>query len=140
MPVIMANIRLHDHGWLSLPADLRHHLDLRTGDRLHLDMIEGGLRLRLASQATTAEVTRPAPLQAVPDEPVAKRGRGRPRKQGPAEPPLVEPQAELPLQAEEVRPEEATAMAGPAGKRASRSLLPKLKVGGRRKSLPADTI
>ncbi len=136
----MANIRLHDHGWLSLPADLRQHLDLRTGDRLQLEMIDGGLRLRLASQATTAEVTRPAPLQAVLDEPVAKRGRGRPRKQVPAEQPsiepsLTEPQADLPLQAKEVRPKEATA----TGKRTTRGLFSGLKAGGRRKSEPART-
>jgi hypothetical protein len=107
-------------------------------------MIEGGLRLRLASQTMTAEVTQPAPLQAVPDEPVAKRGRGRPRKQRPAEQPsiepsLTEPQAELPLQAKEVRPKEATATATAMGKRTTRDLFCGLKAGGRRKSEPART-
>ena len=118
----MPNLRLHDHGWLALPAELREQLGLRTGDRLQLEIIDGGLRLRLTGQAAP-EVAQPAPPQAVSDEPVAKRGRGRPRKQLQADPPVVQPQE----------------TAAAAGKRVTRSLLPKLKVGGRRKSEPVGT-
>jgi bifunctional DNA-binding transcriptional regulator/antitoxin component of YhaV-PrlF toxin-antitoxin module len=133
----MPNLRLHDHGWLALPAELRKQLDLRTGDRLQIELIEGGLRLRLTSQATTAEIMQPVPLQAVPDEPAAKLGRGRPRKQVPTDLPVVEPPTELPLQPVKGRTEEEAFNAAATGKRASRGLFSGLKIGGRRKSEPA---
>ena len=129
----MADLLLHDQGWLSLPAELRQHLGLRTGDRLQLEMIDGGLRLRPAGQVARAEAAPPA--QAVPAEPAAKPGRGRPRKQVQS----IEQQAELPLQPVKVQPEQTAAKAASTGKLITRGLLPKLKVGGRRKSEPAGT-
>ena len=84
----MATLKLHYDGWLTLPADLRHLLDLKTGDRLQAELVDGTI------------VLRPTPAKRVPaaPEPVAempsgvitaaadstaapvKRPRGRPRK------------------------------------------------------------
>ncbi|HEX2525047.1 MAG TPA: AbrB/MazE/SpoVT family DNA-binding domain-containing protein [Geminicoccus sp.] len=136
----MSNLRLHDHGWLALPAELRKQLGLQTGDRLQLELIEGALRLRPADQAAMPEVAQPALAVVVPDQPPAKRGRGRPRKQVQADPPVAEQQAELLLQPALVQPEQAAATAASTSKRSTRGLLPKLKVGGRRKSVPADAV
>jgi bifunctional DNA-binding transcriptional regulator/antitoxin component of YhaV-PrlF toxin-antitoxin module len=126
----MPGLLLHDHGWLALPAELRQRLGLRTGDRLQIEMIEGGVRLRLAGNEAKAETAPPAPAPVVEGPLPAKSGRGRPRKQVPADPPMAEPQAELPLQAVEVQPEEGLPTAASAGKRA---------VGGRHKSKPTGT-
>ncbi len=133
----MPNLRLHDQGWLALPAELRKQLGLQTGDRLQLELIEGGLRLRPAGQAAAPEVAQPAPIPAVPDQLPAKWGRGRPRKQVQADPPVAEQQAELLLQAAVVQPEQAAATAASTSRRGTRGLLPKLKAGGRHKSEPA---
>jgi bifunctional DNA-binding transcriptional regulator/antitoxin component of YhaV-PrlF toxin-antitoxin module len=133
MLATMPDLPLHDHGWLALPLELRQRLGLRTGDRLQIEMIDGGVRLRPAGQAARVEVA-PAPAPAMEDRLTAKPGRGRPRKQVPAE-----PQAELPLQAMEVQPEEPKAAPTATGKRSTRGLLPDLKVGGRRKSKPAGS-
>jgi AbrB family looped-hinge helix DNA binding protein len=123
----MPNLHLHDHGWLALPAELRKQLGLQTGDRLQLELIEGGLRLRPAGQVVVPQVAQPTLAVVVPDELPAKRGRGRPRKQVQAEPLLAKPQAELSLQ-----PEETAATAASTTRRSTRGLLPKLNVGGRR--------
>ena len=84
----MATLKLHYDGWLTLPADLRDLLDLKTGDRLQAELVDGTI------------VLRPTPAKRVPaqPEPVAempggvaaaaadsmaapvKRPRGRPRK------------------------------------------------------------
>ncbi len=114
-------------------------MGLQTGDRLQLEMIEGGLRLRPAGQAAMPQVAQPALAVVVPDAPPAKRGRGRPRKQVQTEPLVAEPQAELPLQPAVVQQEETPATAASTAKRSTRALLPKLKVGGRRKNEPVGT-
>jgi hypothetical protein len=111
---------------------------LRTGDRLQIEMIEGGVRLRLAGQTAKAKAAPPAPAPAVDDQLPAKPRRGRPRKQIPVDPPVVaEPPAELPLQPVKVRTDEEAAKPAAASKRASRGLFSGLRIGGRRKSQPA---
>ena len=129
----MPYLELHDHGWLALPAELRDRLDLRTGDRLQLELIEGGVRLRPAGQATVPEVAQPSLPVVVPDESPVKRGPGRPRK--PVQAKLAE--AELPLQAALDQQGETEATAVPVGRRALHGRLP--KAGGRRRSKPAGT-
>ena len=122
----MPYLELHDHGWLALPAELRAQLDLRTGDRLQIELIEGGVRLRPAGRVALPEPAQPVLAVVVPDEPPEKRGRGRPRK--PAQAKLDE--AELPLQQALDQHEETKVAAVPVGRRALRGLLP--KAGGRR--------
>ena len=88
----MPTLKLHYEGWVSLPAALRQQLDLNSGDRLEVDLVDGAIVLRPA--ATTK---RPAPREdqetaidsPAPDAPEtltltdavpARRKPGRPRK------------------------------------------------------------
>jgi bifunctional DNA-binding transcriptional regulator/antitoxin component of YhaV-PrlF toxin-antitoxin module len=92
----MTTLSLHDCGWLALASELRQRLDLRTGDRLEIEIVEGGLWLRPAGRAVAFQAAPPALAPAVEDPLPAKRGRGRPRKQVPADQAMTQPQAELP--------------------------------------------
>ena len=47
----MATLKLHYDGWLALPAGLRRTLDLKSGDRLVAELVDGAIVLRPA-QAT----------------------------------------------------------------------------------------
>lgn len=42
----MANVKLYYDGWLALPAPVRRRLALKNGDKLALEVIEGGIVLR----------------------------------------------------------------------------------------------
>src|SRR6187397_3005363 len=42
----LATLKLHYDGWLTLPAGLRQMLDLKTGDRLQADLVDGTIVLR----------------------------------------------------------------------------------------------
>ena len=44
----LATLKLHYDGWLALPAGLRRTLDLKTGDRLVAELVEGAIVLRPA--------------------------------------------------------------------------------------------
>ena len=84
----MATLKLHDDGWLALPADLRHLLDLKTGDRLQAELVGGAIVLRPASAKRAP--AQPEPVAGVPGGVITaaadsmaapvKRPRGRPRK------------------------------------------------------------
>ncbi len=85
---LLATLKLHYDGWLALPADLRHQLDLKTGDRLQAELVGGAIVLRPATaKRAPAE---PAPRAGMPAGSIAvasdgmaapvKRSRGRPRK------------------------------------------------------------
>ena len=84
----MATLKLHDDGWLALPADLRHLLDLKTGDRLQAELVSGAIVLRPAPAKRAA--AEPEPVAEMPGGVIAaaadsmaapvKRPRGRPRK------------------------------------------------------------
>ena len=84
----MATLKLHYDGWLTLPADLRHLLDLKTGDRLQAELVGGAIVLRPASAKRAP--AQPEPVAGVPGGVIAaaadnlaapvKRPRGRPRK------------------------------------------------------------
>jgi bifunctional DNA-binding transcriptional regulator/antitoxin component of YhaV-PrlF toxin-antitoxin module len=73
----LPTIQLQANGWLALPAELRDHLSLTTGDRLEIESTQGALVLRPAGHGEKAQPTA-APADAV--VPVVKRGPGRPRK------------------------------------------------------------
>ncbi len=84
----MATLKLHYDGWLALPADLRHLLDLKTGDRLQAELVDGAIVLRPAPAKCAPAA--PEPVAGVPGGVIAaaaasmaapvKRPRGRPRK------------------------------------------------------------
>ena len=85
----MATLKLHYDGWLTVPASLLQMLDLKTGDRLEADLIDGAIVLRPASgrrasakPRQAAEVPVVASVRTPSVETVApvKRPRGRPRK------------------------------------------------------------
>lgn len=85
----MATLKLHFDGWLALPAGLRQMLDLKTGDRLEADLIDGAIVLRLASgtralakpeKAVELPAVASAPAPALEMATPAKRPRGRPKK------------------------------------------------------------
>jgi bifunctional DNA-binding transcriptional regulator/antitoxin component of YhaV-PrlF toxin-antitoxin module len=106
---------LHYDGWITLPAEARQHLDVTTGDRLDIEFTETGLLLRSAKQTAIAAL-----------EPEA----------------AVTPPAAEPIKASE--PVEAGTMVAKRGpgrprKAVTPDLTPSVKVGGRRKSLPAGT-
>ncbi|MEO1144073.1 MAG: AbrB/MazE/SpoVT family DNA-binding domain-containing protein, partial [Cyanobacteria bacterium J06638_22] len=42
----MTNVKLYYDGWLALPATVRRRLALKNGDRLALEVIDGGIVLR----------------------------------------------------------------------------------------------
>jgi hypothetical protein len=85
----LATLKLHYDGWLVLPASLRQSLDLKTGDRLEAELVDGAIVLRsthgkrapaepamaVGSPAVTSAAA-PSAGTTVP----AKRPRGRPRK------------------------------------------------------------
>ncbi|MFZ1425632.1 MAG: hypothetical protein WAS21_02550 [Geminicoccaceae bacterium] len=84
----MTTLKLHYDGWLALPADLRHMLDLKTGDRLRAELVDGAIVLR-PTQVKRAPAE-PEPVAEIPGGVAAaavdsmavpvKRPRGRPRK------------------------------------------------------------
>lgn len=85
----LATLKLHYDGWLTLPAGLRQMLDLKTGDRLQADLIDGAIVLRPAHSKRAP--TEPEPATDLPAGAEAtassleatlpqKRPRGRPRK------------------------------------------------------------
>ena len=84
----MATLKLHYDGWLTLPADLRHLLDLKTGDRLQAELVDGTIVLRPAPAKRAA--AGPEPVAEMPGRVIVaaaddltapvKRPRGRPRK------------------------------------------------------------
>jgi hypothetical protein len=57
----MAVLKLHDDGWLKLPAGLQRALGAATGDLLEIVAVEGGLALRTNTAAS-------AKIEAVADE------------------------------------------------------------------------
>ena len=84
----MATLKLHYDGWLTLPAGLRDLLDLKTGDHLQAELVDGAIVLRPThGKRVPAE---PEPAAAMPVVATAaaadtvaapvKRPRGRPRK------------------------------------------------------------
>ena len=91
----MSEIHLHYDGWLTLPEGVRQKLGLGTGDRLEVELADGGVLLRPARRAGAPERAAPeaaiaeerpveasAPALTPAVEPAAptKRGPGRPRK------------------------------------------------------------
>jgi bifunctional DNA-binding transcriptional regulator/antitoxin component of YhaV-PrlF toxin-antitoxin module len=85
----LATLKLHYDGWLTLPANLREMLDLKTGDRLEADLIDGAIVLRPASgtraptkqqKAAETPVVASALMPSVETVAPVKRPRGRPRK------------------------------------------------------------
>jgi bifunctional DNA-binding transcriptional regulator/antitoxin component of YhaV-PrlF toxin-antitoxin module len=84
----LATLKLHDDGWLALPADLRQLLALKTGDRLQAELVDGAIVLRPASAKRAP--AQPELVPRVPGGVIAtaadnlaapvKRPRGRPRK------------------------------------------------------------
>ena len=108
----MPTIQLHYDGWLTLPADARKHLDVATGDRLEVELTDGGVVLRLAEKARPANAPEPEVATAHPTA-------------APVEPALVE---------EAAAPKRGV---GRPRKPTKQDLVPSVKVGGRRKSSPA---
>ncbi|MFZ1428912.1 MAG: hypothetical protein WAS21_19310, partial [Geminicoccaceae bacterium] len=84
----MATLKLHYDGWLALPDNFRHMLDLKTGDRLQAELVDGTIVLRPTSAKRVPAA--PEPVAEIPggvavsavDSMAApvKRPRGRPRK------------------------------------------------------------
>jgi AbrB family looped-hinge helix DNA binding protein len=86
---LLATLKLHYDGWLALPAGLRRTLDLKSGDRLVAELVDGTIVLRPANgQRAPAEPTQavepPAVASAAPPSLETavpqQRPRGRPRK------------------------------------------------------------
>ena len=85
----LATLKLHYDGWLTLPAGLRQMLELKTGDRLQADLVDGAIVLRPASgkrapaepeQAIEPPAVTSAPAPSLETALPQKRPRGRPRK------------------------------------------------------------
>lgn len=85
----LATLKLHYDGWLALPGGLRRMLDLKTGDRLEAELVDGAIVLKLASGTRApAKPEKEAEFPAVASAPApsleiatpAKRPRGRPKK------------------------------------------------------------
>ncbi len=84
----MATLKLHYDGWLTLPAGLRDLLDLKTGDHLQAELVDGAIVLRPTHRKRV--LAEPEPAAAMPVVATAaaadavaapvKRPRGRPRK------------------------------------------------------------
>jgi len=110
----MSNIQLYYDGWLILPASARQHLNITTGDRLEIEFTQAGLLLRSARQVK--EIAAPEP-EAVLAQPAA----------APVEPPAP------------VAAEMTAVKHGPSRphKPVAQELAPRIKVGGRRKSMQA---
>lgn len=62
----MPRVKVHYDGWIALPADSRHRLGIKTGDRLELEWVDGGLMIRSSSAPAPA----PAHQQDVVQSPV----------------------------------------------------------------------
>jgi bifunctional DNA-binding transcriptional regulator/antitoxin component of YhaV-PrlF toxin-antitoxin module len=108
----LPTIQLHYDGWLTLPVEARQHLDVTTGDRLDIGLTEAGLFIRSARQVAALE-----PAAAV------------------APPTAAPAEAFKPVKAET-----ATVRRGRPRKAVTPDLAaPTVKIGGRRKSLPAGT-
>ncbi len=109
----MATLKLHYDGWLALPADLRHLLNLKTGDRLQVELVGGAIVLRPAYAKRAP--AQPEPVAEMPGGVIAtaaddlaapvKRPRGRPRKVqvDPSRAELL-PGVEIPLAAPQRKP------------------------------------
>ena len=84
----MATLKLHYDGWLTLPAGLRDLLDLKTGDHLQAELVDGAIVLRPThGKRVPAEPEPAAGMPVVATAAAAdtvaapvKRPRGRPRK------------------------------------------------------------
>jgi bifunctional DNA-binding transcriptional regulator/antitoxin component of YhaV-PrlF toxin-antitoxin module len=114
----LPTIQLHYDGWLTLPAEARRHLAVVTGSRLEIELTDGGLFLRPAGQAA---VVSPTAVQTAPS---------------PAKPELAQAKTEP----DETAAETVLPKRGPGRPRKAvpQDLAPRIKVGGRRKSiLPA---
>lgn len=107
----MPTIQIHYDGWLSLPEEARQHLALVTGSRLQVELIDGGVILRPASQSLDVPATaKQEPVPAVA-KPVETGADAAAPKRGPGRPSAAVPQP----------------------------LLPRRKIGGRKKAVPPDT-
>src|SRR5262245_43776279 len=91
----LTTLKLHYDGWLALPAGLRQTLDLKTGDRLVAELVDGTIVLRPAhgkqapaepevTVGSVAVASAPAPSTEMTKP--AKRPRGRPKTQTAGEP------------------------------------------------------
>ena len=85
----LATLKLHYDGWLVLPAGLRRMLDLKSGDRLVAELVDGAIVLRPAhgqrAPAVPAQAVEPPVVASAPPPSLGtvlpqKRPRGRPRK------------------------------------------------------------
>lgn len=121
----LATLKLHYDGWLVLPGGLRQMLDLKTGDRLEAELVDGAIVLKPTNGARApAKPERAAELAAVASAPAPsaetvapqKRLRGRPRK----------------VQASDTQPELMLGIADPLPS-------PKRKPGRPRKVRPEET-
>src|SRR5689334_12083446 len=82
----MSTVRLNYDGWLALPAAMRQRLGLVTGDRLDLELVDGGITLR------------PRRADALPERPAAEPvAAGAPER--PAAEPVAAGAPELPAAA-----------------------------------------
>jgi hypothetical protein len=130
-------LKLHDDGWLKLPARLQRALGAATGDLLEVVPGEDGLVLRRRSATPAsaetipatpalAPVVQPAPVTQPVAEIPAPRQRGRPRKVV-ADAPAAEPSPPAAPRASPDKPAAKTPSAG------SVALPPTLRAVGRRK-------
>ena len=85
----MATLKLHYDGWLALPAGLRRMLDLKSGDRLVAELVDGAIVLRPThgkrapaepEQVIASSAAAAAPASSLEPALPQKRPRGRPRK------------------------------------------------------------
>lgn len=85
----MATLKIHYNGWLALPGGLCQMLDLKTGDRLEVELVDGTIVLKPANgtrapakpkKAAELATVASAPAPSVETTTPAKRPRGRPRK------------------------------------------------------------
>ena len=107
----MPPIQIHYDGWLSLPDEARRHLGLVTGSQLEIELADGMLILRPASSARAV----PALPAAATPEPITAV----------AEPATADVETAAPKRG---RPRKSVAP----------DLVPRIKVGGRRKSSQPD--
>ena len=100
---LLATLKLHYDGWLTLPAGLRDLLDLKTGDHLQAELVDGAIVLR-----PTHGKRAPAEPEPAAEMPVVARCRsGHYGSTGKA--------ASRPTQEGAGRPEPGRAPAGPRG-------------------------
>lgn len=85
----MPTVTVHYDGWVQLPERLVRSLGLRTGDRLEVELAEGGILLRaVASAKGTAE---PTAGLSPPPSPVIEEHTREDAGTVPDEPQQVEP-------------------------------------------------